>query len=234
MSGRVVVGLALFILALGLTQGKEHEDATGSGFSIKLRPSSTGTAAVVGGDFAVRATATVLQLPDLIFADSFEGFARVPAGSVLFFSESTCPEGWQASPWGGFAFLGLPPAGTIGGIQGPIVTDLGARVHGHGISSSAPLATGSVDTAHVHSWSYLQPELRWVSYTSTGATTQLIQWTNGLDAAGSGTFPFVADPGEAFYTSSTGSHGHGFMLNLRSNAAASAHPYIQLLACEKL
>ena len=64
----------------------------------------------------------------------------------------------------------------------------------------------------------------------------LYSWGDGMGSEGSGYYPFSADLGAIFGTSTAGDHAHPVTLNhLTGTAGAGAVlPYLQLLVCRKM
>lgn len=126
--------------------------------------------------------------------------ARVPTGTIALFGGGTCPAGWtEFTPARGRALVGLPQGGTQQGTVGTALTNLANPVHSH-------------------EWSSLDFNLIWFSYDAAGNPVNVIDWGDGMDSNGSGTYPFSSDNGgRNFYTS----------------RSSSNFPYIQLLLCSR-
>lgn len=113
--------------------------------------------------------------------------ARLPAGTIAFFSATTCPVGWSVVPaLRGRTVVGLPTGGTVGGTTG------------------APLANLTMPE-HSHVWARITAAANWYSYDSSGGDFLMMNWGDGLNSDGSGIYPTAVDSTSArnFYTAPT-------------------------------
>lgn len=225
---------------------KTFRGSEGGPFSLTLNP-NPGPRASTGGVFQLVGSFRSLEALDLVFADSFESGdtaawsatipppVELPSGAVVFFDATECPAGWSFLYRGeGRGIVGSQPGGDVWGVQGAAMPDLSSPIHYHTISGSfTAVSAGS----HNHWWAYLfHSEMKWSSYTSDYRVTTLIDWSNGIDNAGSGIYPFAV-PGfsvdKVQGTSNVSSHNHAVSLYHSSGPASAAMPYLQLLGCEK-
>lgn len=132
---------------------------------------------------------------------------NVPAGTIAFFELTICPNGWTPyDPARGRTIVGLPSTfaadGGLGGTQG-----------------GTPLSDRE-NRSHGHQWSRFDgPNLDWYSYNSLGVEEVVINWTDGMDSAGSGDYPLEL--------------GAATSRGLYTDRQSSLMPYLQLLACKK-
>lgn len=177
-----------------------------------------------------------------IFADGFESGDLtawsppdgMPTGTVAFFDLVACPPGWGALPEAsGRALVALPAGGTAGGVTGVPVSDLAAPSHSHVVAQSKISAYLG---AHYHEWAWLDGAASWYSFDASSVVVTLYTWGNGMGSEGSGYYPFSADLGAIFSTSTDGDHAHQVALNHATGTAGASAvlPYLQLLVCRKI
>jgi len=214
-------------------------------FTLTLTPRHR-VRASTGGMFQLAGSARKLAPADLIFSDGFESGdtltwsatvpppGEMPGGAVMFFDAADCPSGWV--PLGtaqGRGVVGVQPGGSVGGVQGSQLPNLGGMFHRHTLGGTLETTK---DGSHNHAWAYLShPEWKWWSFAVDNTFTALIDWDNGIDNAGSGVYPFAANVAQDkfFGTSDQAAHAHSLTLGLLSDTASITMPYRQLLACEK-
>jgi len=199
-----------------------------------------------GGSFSVHGKGLQLPLAAMIFNDGFESgdtslwsatvpdATALPSGAVMFFNATVCPSSWSPlETVRGRTVVGRPAGGTLGGTVVTPMNNLSERAHSHAVNGSITVEQGG---EHSHWWAYLfSSEKRWISYTFDYKHEQLITWDNGIDAGGSGTYPFAYPLGEdhPFITSRAGYHAHALTYTHLSDGTIAVLPYLQLLACVK-
>jgi hypothetical protein len=125
---------------------------------------------------------------------------RLPAGTIAFFATTTCPSTWAVyGALRGRTVVGLPSTGAVTAVGG--VLDGGFPVH-------------------AHEWSRFDFNGIWTSWNGSGALQTMIDWGDGMDTAGSGTYPLAVDS-LTFY-------------NWYTSPIETGMPYVQLLPCQKL
>lgn len=177
----------------------------------------------------------------------------VPSGAVMSFELAACPPGWtELTSARGRTIVGLPVGGTLGAAVGSPYTNLEQRTHAHGGSTgsdpghthtldAAAFTSGSTSVAHTHpidppllttsseehahiwsSWAN-GGSTSWFTYNSAGDITTLINWTDGMDTAGGGSFPIAksAPIYEVLYTNRV-VHSHTANVASFTSGAASA------------
>lgn len=113
--------------------------------------------------------------------------ARLPAGTIAFFSANTCPAGWSVvAALRGRTVVGLPTGGTVGGTTG------------------TPLANLTLPE-HSHVWARITAAANWYSYDSSGNDFLMMNWGDGLNSDGSGIYPpaIESTAARSFYTAPT-------------------------------
>jgi len=115
-----------------------------------------------------------------------------------------------------------------------IGTTGGAASHNHSINHdhAAQGFTTSSNGSHKHLWSR-QVNNDWWIYDSAG-NGYFYDWGDGMDTAGSGTYPLSYAGTHDYYTQSSGAHTHSVMVDLAnytgwSGYASNIPPYIGLL-----
>lgn len=148
---------------------------------------------------------------------------RVPAGVIIFWNGTSCPDGWtEYTALRGYSPKGLPASGTLNGVAPASHPGIAAGsgyfpglvvAHTHGVGSLA----SSFDGSHTH---------------GVGSN-----W----DGGGSGVWPQTGDdPGATYSVASGGDGGHSHTMLSGATGSPSAvggtdvtMPYIQYLACQK-
>ncbi len=99
-------------------------------------------------------------------------------------------------------------------------------------SHTAPAAAFHTDSAgtHNHRWTLFDAGTKtWFSQDSGGNSALVIDYSDGMDTAGSGTYPIgLIDPPAgitAFYTNEMGIHHHDGTLSLSTTSATGAHSH---------
>jgi len=89
--------------------------------------------------------------------------------------------------------------------------------------------TWSTETSgqHTHAWSMFSDAENWWTWQSDGSTTtQLINWDNGLDGDGTGTYPLAKDGTVGFdtdyFTRNSGNHEHTLNASVNLNAFSAS------------
>lgn len=154
--------------------------------------------------------------------------ASVPIGAVMWFDADVCPPGWSPyAPAMGRAIVGTSTNGTVGGVVGDSLDDLENQTHSHEVDVER--TTTNVDQ-HNHVWARYTSSESWYS----GDGQFMINWGNGLDAAGVGTYPIAVEFANrnVAYSTSGDSHAHTVDPDqVDSSEGNGALPYVQLLAC---
>jgi hypothetical protein len=198
-----------------------------------------------GGGFRVLGTLREESQREVIFGDGFESgdtsawsatypAPGLPAGIVLMFDLPACPAGWSLlTATAGRTLVGVPAGGSLGGLQGSPLADLGVPSHVHSYSGSG---TSTSAPPHNHWWSILWTDHHWTTYDLDYQVHTIFEWTDdppGIDNSGVGYYPFSAAPDTTFGTSDAGGHEHDFNMSGTTALAAGHLPYLQLLVCEK-
>lgn len=193
-----------------------------------------------GGHYSVKVEAVRSVLDnDQIFADDFESGntsswdhteSPIPQGAVLFFTETSCPEGWTRLDNQSRLVVGTPNGGNTGTALGTGLPDLVAPVHYHQLSRTA---NTSSDSSHVHFWSALSADFNWWSYSSSNIPVFMYEWTNGIDNDGVGYYPFAAQVDTEWFTSGSSAHTHELVVSADTSTTIHTLPFIQLLICVK-
>jgi len=128
------------------------------------------------------------------------------SGMIAFFptlvgGSNRCPTGWtEYTQLSGRTVVGLQAGGSIGSLVGSPLGPQENRVHSH-------------------QWAWMSTNTNWHSYDDAGVDNIVINWTDGMDSAGTGTYPLGRD---------TGAEVHYY-----TDVAALNFPYVQLLPCRK-
>lgn len=159
-----------------------------------------------------------------------------PAGAVVFFELAACPAGWSESTLlAGRTVVGRPAGGTLGGTVAASLTNLESRTHTHSVDAPSTSTGGA--GSHAHLWSSLTNNQEWLTYNSVGGVITMVQWGDGLDAVGAGTYPIALNEGiglRQHFTDIEPNHSHSVDLGpVTSTNASHVMPYAQLLACKK-
>ncbi len=179
---------------------------------------------------------------DALFSDGFESGdpalwsivvppIDLPRGAVAFFDLEECPTGWDDiyGYYVGRAFVGLVPGGQLGGQVGS-QSNGQSGTHFHAMEYNA----ASSSHGHNHEWAYLssQPNPVWRSFSNTGSPVTQIEWSNGIDGAGSGHYLFAAAPPVIFYTQNA-AHSHSVAYSSTTVGYNGEAPNVQFRACKR-
>ncbi|MGE0788106.1 MAG: hypothetical protein AB7S26_20715 [Sandaracinaceae bacterium] len=156
----------------------------------------------------------------------------VPSGAIMYFNASTCPAGWtEVTAARGRTIVGLAgSAGTVGGTVGVALTDRENRGHTH--TTSLSTVTTASAGGHVHQWMQNGN----ATYDMSGVTLALMSVNVSAGAAAILT-RLPLDPASDFYTSSSGSHTHGFSGVAPTSSSVTTSqviPYVQYLVCQRM
>jgi hypothetical protein len=202
--------------------------------------------AALGGLDTTTAAATAAELANLTaVVEALEGdvdaLPQVPVGTVVDWyrpSASTpSPDGWQLmngslvtdpdSVYYGQTLPDLTDRFTRGVVDQSLVgVSSGSSSHVHGVDlTHGHSASASSDGAHAHTWaSFNGSGTDW--YSGDGA--MIMNWTDGMDNAGSGYYALATSGGTAtYYTSSNGSHDHTiYVANSTASTATSSQSHL--------
>lgn len=217
--------------------------SVGGPFAVTARAVSLGEVSV-GGSFRLVGS-TRVKAGSGLFSDGFESGdtfhwstevpeVPFPSRAVVGFELEECPPGWVAvnTFYRGRALVGMAPGGTRN--QGVGSAGTGEyKSHYH-----YPHFTVTTDMrGHNHHWSTLWNASidTWQSFSVTGEIVNMFTWENGIDAAGSGFYPFAATPGlDPDLFTQNSSHNHSFTFDgLLGTAVSNPLPKVLLLLCRK-
>lgn len=193
------------------------------------------------------------------------GSGGIPSGAVAFFDGAACPTGWSALTTAeGRALVAVAPGGGVGVAVGAPLADGEARLHTHAAGPSTLTTAAAGDHTHVFDPDPLAvqdnvhrhhvaslTEIYASSYNDADTSVTVINWDNGMDAAGSGYNPLSSDGTSTFLYTDPHTHGHTLDLAAATSTLAGAHthdltlpavtssaasatmPYVQRLVCRR-
>jgi hypothetical protein len=213
----------------------------GGPFSLEARNVSVGNASV-GGPYRL-AGFPGLKADSEVFSDGFEsgdtfGWStevpevQFPRGAIVAFELEECPAGWvyAGNEFRGRTLVGLAPGGNLSAGTGSGWTGT------HDAHYHYPDITVVTDSKnHNHHWGTLvnASVKTWQTLSATNQTVNIIQWTDGIGAEGTGIYPLATSPGDWLYTGNA-SHNHTLAIGgVIPTQGVEPNPNVQLRYCKK-
>jgi len=237
-SKKVSLALALTSIVAAATTGSAAPPPARPGLRLtasRLEPVAVGgTWRMTGGSLSISLSPVVG-----VFSDGFESGALcswssttaaiecLPPGAVLFLDAASCPSGWsELGAAVGRAVVGVPSGGDVAGAVGSPLSNLSPPTHQHWV----PGRSGTTDLAGAHGHRVASFDgSSWSAHDSYGSLKTLITWSNGIDGAGSGTYPLATSGAMSFWTELDGAHEHNYSFDGSWITPVHYHrPYLQL------